>query len=186
MIGLFIDGSHLSICWRDVSSQQIDFIKLKIQIEATLGDTICEAYCFDATSTGLTNGYFKAMERCGIRVKLYHYAFEPVYGEGHQPIIDPRTGKQATRWTQKGVDVGLAIHMLESHRRKGWNRLVLAAADSDFAEPVQGLVEHDAVELTTLGLPEKTSHCILPYAARRIDLREIAHLVERPALSVAS
>ncbi len=44
----------------------MDFAKLKAHIESTLEDTICEAYCFDATNTGLTNGYFNAMERCGI------------------------------------------------------------------------------------------------------------------------
>jgi uncharacterized LabA/DUF88 family protein len=83
------------------------------------------------------------------------------------------------RRIQKGVDVGLVTHMLDSHRRKRWTHLVLAASDADFAEPVQRLVELDGVTLTLLGIPERVSHTLRPYASDAIDLREMKDRIER-------
>jgi uncharacterized LabA/DUF88 family protein len=112
------------------------------------------------------------MQRCGIRVKLYEYAYEDVYDENRAKIFDSN-GKPVKRRIQKGVDVGLVTHMLDSYKRKQWSQLVLAASDADFAEPVQRLVEMDGVALTLLGIPERVSHTLQPYASRAIDLRRI-------------
>lgn len=177
-IGLFIDGANLSIAWRSVSAAHIDFAAFRSCVEQHCGDKIVEAYCFDATENGRTNGYFAAMQRCGIRVKLYEYAYEDVYDENHKRITDAN-GMPVKRRIQKGVDVGLATHMLDSHRRKQWTHLVLAAADADFAEPVQRLVELDGVTLTILGVPERVSHTLRPYASDAIDLRQVKDRIER-------
>jgi uncharacterized LabA/DUF88 family protein len=177
-IGLFIDGANLSISWRSISPARIDFIALRACIEDHCGDRIVEAYCFDATEDGRTNAYFKMMEKCGIRVKLYRYAYEDVYDASHQRITDCN-GVPVQRRIQKGVDVGLAMHMLESRRRRNWTHLVLAAADADFAEPVQRLVESDGVALTLLGLPGRVSHALRPYANDDLDLRQIMHRIAR-------
>jgi uncharacterized LabA/DUF88 family protein len=185
-VGLFIDGAHLSISWRRITTEQIDFCKLLQSVETEVADRVVEAYCFDATSSGAMTGYFKAMQRAGIRVKLYTFAYEPVYDEQYRPIMDPSTGRQAQRRIQKGVDVGLAMHMVDSHRRRGWDKLVLAASDADFAEPTQRLVEQHNVELTTLGLPERMSHAILPYAVKRLDLRALAPSITRRSLQVVA
>lgn len=176
-IGFFIDGAYLSIAWRNVSTKQIDFTKLQSVIEAKCAGRIAEAYCFDATENGRTNEYFKAMQRAGIRVKLYEYAYQDVYDEERKQIFDGN-GYPIKRRIQKGVDVGLATHMLESHRRRRWSTLVLAAADADFAEPVQRLVEIYAVELTLLGIRGRASHALCPYSARTLDLHEIAASIE--------
>jgi uncharacterized LabA/DUF88 family protein len=182
-IGFFIDGAHLSIAWRGISGSHIDFAKLLRCVEQHCGDTITEAYCFDATENGRTNGYFAAMQRCGVRVKLYEYAYEECYDENHQRITD-RNGVTVKRRIQKGVDVGLVTHMLDSHRRKGWSHLVLAASDADFAEPVQRLVEMDGVTLTLLGIAERVSHTLRPYASEIIDLRLIKDQTERKDAAV--
>jgi uncharacterized LabA/DUF88 family protein len=172
-VGLFIDGANLSIAWRSISAAApIDFTALRACVEDHCGDRIVEAYCFDATEDGRTNAYFRMMEQCGIRVKLYWYAYEDVYDASNQRITD-RNGLPVRRRMQKGVDVGLATHMLESRRRKQWTHLVLAAADADFAEPVQRLVESDGVALTLLGVPERVSHALRPYATDDLDLRKI-------------
>jgi uncharacterized LabA/DUF88 family protein len=177
-IGLFIDGANLSIAWRGLSAAHIDFAALLNCVEEHCGDTISEAYCFDATENGRTNGYFTAMQHCGIRVKLYEYAYEECFDANHKRITDAN-GMPVKRRIQKGVDVGLVTHMLDSYRRKQWTRLVLAAADQDFAEPVQRLVESDCVTLTLLGIPERASHTLRPYATDAIDLREIKDRIER-------
>lgn len=171
-IGMFIDGANLSIAWRGICSAHIDFKALLECVEEQCGDRIIEAYCFDATENGRTNGYFAAMQRSGIRVKLYEYAYEDVCDENRAKIFDTN-GKPVKRRIQKGVDVGLVTHMLDSYKRKQWSQLVLAASDADFAEPVQRLVEMDGVALTLLGIPERVSHTLQPYASRAIDLRRI-------------
>jgi uncharacterized LabA/DUF88 family protein len=181
-VGFFIDGAHLTIQWRNMSASQIDFAALRTEVEHHCSDAIAEAYCFDATANGRSNEYFAAMQRAGIRVKLYEYAFEDVYDERHQRIVDAK-GLAVRRRIQKGVDVGLATYMLDSHRRCGWSRLVLAAADADFAEPVQRLVETWGVHFTILGIPEKASHTLRPYASDCIDLRSIRGKIEHHALA---
>lgn len=182
-IGLFIDGANLSIAWRSVSQSYIDFVALRAHIEQHCGDAIAEAYCFDATENGCTNGYFMAMQRSGVRVKMYEYAYEDCYDEQRQRIM--HNGSPVKRRIQKGVDVGLVTHMLDSHRRKRWKHLVLAASDADFAEPVQRLVELDDVTLTILGIPEKVSHTLRPYASGGfIDLRQIKDRIERKDAAV--
>lgn len=77
--------------------------------------------------------------------------------------------------------MGLATHLLDSHRRRHWSQLALVAADADFAEPVQRLVEIYDVALTLVGIPERTSHALRPYATHFIDLRSIRSDIERAA-----
>lgn len=183
-VGLFIDGAHLRIRWKEISPELIDFGRLRAEIEARCRDRVTEAYCFDATENGCTNALFNAMGHAGIRVKLYEYAFEDVFDDRRQRVLD-KSGKPVRRRVQKGVDVGLAMGLVDSHQRCGWTQLVLASADADFAEPVQRLVERHGVRLTLLGIPERVSHALRPYAADAIDLREIAPKVERPRLATA-
>jgi uncharacterized LabA/DUF88 family protein len=184
-IGVFIDGAHLSICWNRIApGRQIDFLRLRSQLEAELNDDIVEAYCFDAIEDGAPTSRFRAMEHAGFRVKLYSYSFEPLYDGERRPLIDPTTQRQAQRKIQKGVDVGLVIHMLDSFHRRQWEKLVLVASDADFAEPIQRLVEHHNVELTTLGIPSRTSHAIVPYAMRRLDLAELAPQITRDVINL--
>ncbi|MGB6519567.1 MAG: NYN domain-containing protein [Candidatus Cybelea sp.] len=177
-LGLFIDGAHLSILWRQISSRQLDFAKLQATIAQSCGGEIVEAYCFDATTNGQMNDYYAAMQRSGIRVKLYTYAYEDVFDELRRPICTP-AGTPVRRRIQKGVDVGLATHLLDSHRRRRWAKLALIAGDADFAEPVQRLVEIYGVELTLIGDAKNTSYALRPYAASFIGLAAIRPAVER-------
>jgi uncharacterized LabA/DUF88 family protein len=184
-IGLFIDGSHLSICWAQVApGRQLDFAKLLACLEAELDDRIVEAYCFDATEGGATSPRFRAMEHAGIRVKLYSYSYESLYDKQRRPLMDPSTGLPAQRRIQKGVDVGLALHMLDSSQRGRWRTLVLVGSDADFAEPIRRLVEHHNVDLVTLGIPAGLSHAIVPYASQRLDIASLAPRISRATLDL--
>ena len=184
-IALMTDGAHLSICWRNIApGSLIDYARFIERIEAELGDSIVEAYCFDATENGATEPRFRAMEHAGIRVKLYSYSYEPLYDKLAKPLIDPSTGMPATRRIQKGVDVGLAMHMLASYERCKWNKLALVASDADFAEPVHRLVENHNVELTLIGISGRTSHSLVPYASKRLDLRDLAASITRPVINL--
>ncbi len=103
---------------------------------------------------------------------------EDCFDDQRQRIM--HNGKTLIRRIQKGVDVGLVMHMVDSHRRKRWKNLVLAASDADFAEPVQRLVKFDDVTLSILGIPKKVSQTLRPYTSGGvIDLRQIKDRIER-------
>jgi hypothetical protein len=76
--------------------------------------------------------------------------------------------------------------MIESHRLSGWNHLLLAASDADFAEPVQHLVETYGVRVTALGIPERISFALKPYITAYYDLRKIADDIVNPARLASS
>jgi uncharacterized LabA/DUF88 family protein len=180
-VALFIDKANLDILWRGVDSRLINFARLLTYIELTESDRIAEAYCCDATENGEWTSCHKAMAHAGIRPKVYRYAYEPI-----ADAIDRHTGVPVRRRIQKGVDVGLATRMIESHRLSGWNHLLLAASDADFAEPVQHLVETYGVRVTALGIPERISFALKPYITAYYDLRKIADDIVNPARLASS
>ena len=67
---------------------------------------------------------------------------------GYESFTDG-SGELRQRRVQKGVDVGLALQLMKSHASRKWDRLVLAATDADFAEPIQRLFE-DGVQISFL------------------------------------
>jgi uncharacterized LabA/DUF88 family protein len=89
---------------------------------------------------------------------------------GGGPVIHPRTGAQFELAIQKAVDVGLAFHMTRSFFKRRWAKLVLAAGDGVFQEPVQCLVESDNVDLYLVGTMNTISQDLRPYARRVFEL----------------
>lgn len=71
---------------------------------------------------------------------------------------------------QKGVDVGLAYHMVRSFYKRHWTKLVLCAGDGDFHEPVQNLVESENVDLYLVGAMRGISSELRPYAKRIFEI----------------
>ncbi|MBI1807422.1 MAG: NYN domain-containing protein [Ignavibacteria bacterium] len=69
--------------------------------------------------------------------------------------------------TQKAVDVGLIYHMTRSFHKRHWTKLVLAAGDGDFFEPVQNLVEG---ELYLVGSLNAISEELRPYARKIFEI----------------
>lgn len=170
-IGLFVDGAYLDIAWRKISSQRLDFARLRNMIEQHCDDRILEAYYFDSDPERRRDSVYRMLQQHGFRVKLYPSTYEDIIDNNGAVVRDSRTGEPLRRLRQKGVDVGLALQMLQSHARCAWSRLVLIAGDADFTEPVQRLVEQHNVRVTLIGLPEKTSSLLRSYTESRIDLR---------------
>jgi hypothetical protein len=71
---------------------------------------------------------------------------------------------------QKGVDVGLAFHMVRSFYKRRWAKLVLCSGDGDFHEPVQSLIETEGVDLYLVGARRAISSELLPYAKKIFEL----------------
>lgn len=175
-IGLFIDGAYVYKVFND----KIDFVKLRNHIETTLNDKIEEAYFFSAdddppSAEKLHNALaYPPPTGPGFRLKIYWLQKKKLYWPlelGGQPVMHPTIADlQYEVKQQKAVDVGLIYHMTRSLQRKKWDKLVLAAGDSDFHEPVQNLVESENIELTLVGSLQTMSGELRPYAKRIIEI----------------
>ena len=93
------------------------------------------------------------------------------YGGG--PVLHPTIpDTQYEQKSQKAVDVGLTFHMVRSYHKRHWTKLVLAAGDSDFHEPMQSLVEGENVELYLVGSVNTISNQLRPYAKKIFEFDE--------------
>jgi hypothetical protein len=91
--------------------------------------------------------------------------------KGGGPVMHPSIPEmQYEQKSQKAVDVGLSFHMVRSYHKRHWNKLVLAAGDSDFHEPVQSLVEGENVELYLVGSVNTISDQLRPYAKNFFEI----------------
>ena len=175
-IGLFIDASYVYKVYRD----KIDYLKLRDHIENTLGDSIDEAYYFNADNDPPTaekfHGYLSMPypKGPGFRVKVYWLSKKPLFWPeqfGGHPVMHPTDATvQYEMRSQKGVDVGLIFHMTKSYFRRKWSKLVLVAGDGDFYEPVQSLVESDGVDLHLVGSVTSMSSELRSYARGIIEI----------------
>lgn len=174
-IGLFIDGSYLY----KVYPGKIDYLKLRQFIEAELGDTVDEGYYFNADddppkATAFNNFLtFPPPHGPGLRIKIYWLRKKKLYWPKHMgggPVVHPVTGEPFELAQQKAVDVGLAFHLIRSHSKRHWTKLVLCAGDGDFHEPVQTLVEQDNVDLYLFGTMQSISQELRPYAKKIYEI----------------
>lgn len=182
-IGLFIDGSYVYKAF----PEQIDYLKLRQLLEAELGDTIDEAYFFnsdnDPPKATKYNSYLTVPppNGPGFRLKIYWLSKKKLFWPqslGGHPVLHPSDpNMQFELVQQKGVDVGLAYHMVRSYYKRHWTKLVLCAGDGDFHEPVQNLVESENVDLYLVGSLRGTSAELRSYA------RKIFEIDQEPLLS---
>jgi uncharacterized LabA/DUF88 family protein len=183
-IGLFIDGAYLT----KVYPRRVDYSALRKLVEADLGDTVDEGYYFSADddppkAQKLHNALaYPPPAGPGLRVKIYWLHKKKLFwppGLGGGPVMHPtkQPPLQYEHVTQKAVDVGLIFHLTRSFLKRGWKKLVLAAGDGDFHEPVQSLVENDNVELYLVGTINSISQDLRPYA------RKIFEVDREPILS---
>jgi uncharacterized LabA/DUF88 family protein len=169
-IGWFVDGAYV---WKTYK-EHLDYLKLRKYLEAELGDTIDEAYFFNADTDPpraekLHNALtFPPPKGPGLRVKIYWLQKKLLFWPkqlGGLPVVHPdNPNVQYEQTSQKAVDVGLVYHMTRSHNKRKWNKLVLAAGDGDFHEPVQNLVEVENVDLYLIGSLRSISEELRPYA----------------------
>lgn len=181
-IGWFVDGSYIFN-----AHPGVDYLKLRTQIEAELGDSIDEAYYFNADDDPPKATKFHNFLTIpppsgpGLRLKIYWLRRKKLswpQSLGGGPVLHPNTSIQFELTQQKGVDVGLAFHLVRSFHKRHWTKLVLCAGDGDFHEPVQSLVEAEDVELYLVGTVSSISSELRPYA------RAIFEIDKEPWLSL--
>lgn len=175
-VGLFIDGAYVHKSF----ANYMDYKKLREHVENWTDDTIDEGYFFNAdTGHGRTEKLHNALSvpaprGPGLRVKTYWSQTKQLYWPskyGGKPVEHPDySGTAYEQTTQKGVDVGLVFHMLRSYQNRKWDKLVLAAGDGDFYEPVQYLVEVENVELYLIGSLRSISERLRPYARAILEI----------------
>lgn len=175
-IGLFIDGAYVS----KIFNGRIDYLALRTMLEGELQDSVDEAYYFNADddppkAQKLHNALaYPPPTGPGFRVKIYWLHKRKLSWPkalGGLPVLHPNDASiQYELWTQKAVDVGLIYHMTRSFHKRHWTKLVVAAGDADFHEPLQSLVEIDNVDLYLVGSLGSISQELRPYARRIFEL----------------
>ena len=175
-IGLFIDSAYVWKVFRD----RIDYLKLRQHIENDIKDTVDEGYFFNADddppkAQKLHNALaYPPPKGPGLRVKIYWLQRQQLWWPaalGGMPVLHPdNEAIQYERKEQKAVDVGLAFHLIRSFSKRKWNKLVLAAGDGDFHEPVQYLVETENVDLYLVGSINTMSDQLRPYARKIFEI----------------
>lgn len=175
-IGVFIDGAYIAKVFRE----RMDYVKLRQLFEQELGDVIDEAYYFSADddpprAQRFHNALaFPPPKGPGLRVKIYWLQRKLLWWPkrlGGQPVLHPEDDTvQYEQTQQKAVDVGLVFHMIRSFSKRKWTKLVLAAGDADFHEPVQYLVETENVDLYLVGSMATTAETLRPYARRVFEI----------------
>lgn len=180
-IGLFIDASYVYKVFKGkLDYAKLDYVKLREHVESTLNDSIDEAYYFNADNDPPTaeklHGFLSVPYPAGpgFRVKIYWLSKKFLFWPeqlGGMPVMHPTEADiQYELRNQKGVDVGLMFHMTRSHYRRKWTKLVLAAGDGDFHEPIQNFVESDGVDLHLIGSIATISSELRPYARSIIEI----------------
>jgi uncharacterized LabA/DUF88 family protein len=174
-VAWFVDGSYAFKCWQSVSEgRAMDYKKLRDMIEADAGAPVDEAYYFGSDNdppSAAQNAFHKAIaipapNGAGLRVKLYWLETKTLHwpqSMGGGPVLHPISNVPYEQKIQKGVDVGLAFHLMRSFAKRKWDRLYLVAGDGDFHEVIQHLVENENVHVTVLGTPQTISAEIGPY-----------------------
>jgi hypothetical protein len=195
----FIDGAYAMKAWNRVSShdQRMDYALLRAEIEDDAGESIGDAYYFNCDSdppSASPSNFHRFLASppprgAGLRVKLYWLQSYPLHwpvSMGGEPVVHPTTGEPYVQKTQKGVDVGLAFHLMRSYSKRGWKKLYLMAGDGDFHEVIQHLVENEDVHVTLIGTNDSISGQLAPYADNVVDFGEIKTKIVRLAAPTAS
>lgn len=194
--GWFVDGAYLMKCWNGLRiTEALDYAKLRSYLESTYcdqqaGERIEEAYYFNADPeppTAKQNAFHNALaypppSGPGLRVKIYWLSRKALSwpsAMGGGPVVHPTSGQQYEFVQQKGVDVGLAFHLMRSYARRGWKKLFLAAGDGDFHEVIQYFVEAENIPVWLIGTMGTISEELRPYATGIIQLDQIAGQVGR-------
>lgn len=192
----FVDGAYLFKVWGDLArDDHLDYLELRQGLERNYcdierGERIEEAYYFNADPdppSAAQNAFHTALQYpppkgAGLRVKLYWLQRRELRWPpqmGGDLVVHPQTGEHFVQKLQKAVDVGLAFHLIRSYSKRGWKKLFLAAGDSDFYEPVQHLVENEAVDLVLIGSRRSISTELLPYARDVVHIEDIAESIAR-------
>lgn len=176
-IALFIDGSFVR---KIFAPDNIDYLKLRTHIEAELNDSIDEAYYFDADddpprATQFHNALaYPPPTGPGLRLKIYWLTKKRLswpMALGGAPVMHPTNPNLQYEITQqKAVDVGISFHLIRSHSKRKWTKLVFASGDGDFHEPIQSLVEQENVDLYLVGAISSISQELRPYARRIFEI----------------
>lgn len=174
-IALFVDGAFM---YRSYPGY-IDFWKLRSLLENELSDTVDEAYYFTAVEDpsrlppSVSSLAKPPPYGPGFRLKIYWLSRKKLFWPqslGGTPVIHPDGRTQFELVRQKGVDVGLAFHMVRSFYKRRWTKLVLCSGDGDFHEPVQSLIETEGVDLYLAGARGAISTELLPYAKKLFEV----------------
>lgn len=182
----FVDGSYLYKAWNQIAGgERMDYMALRSLLVDRLPDGVVldDCYFFNSTPNPPAdgqNGFHRFLSNpyprgVGMSVKLYYqttYELRWPKSMGGELVVHPETNEVFKRTTQKGVDVGLAFHLIRSQVQRGWKTLYLSTGDGDYAEVIEYLKERENVDVILIGIEESVGQPLLSHAREFIDLRD--------------
>jgi hypothetical protein len=173
-IGLFVDGGATRGFFGT-----IDFAAVRRHVERELRDKVAEATYFDgerdppSPASAKFHKYLAAPPPfgAGYHVRLYPIIKKRVLWPDTGIDVKRPDGRTLELEKQVGVDVGLALRMMASHRERGWDKLALLCSDGDLHEPVAAL-KRAGVKFCLLHLNGQPAWTLLKEADERINLCE--------------
>lgn len=180
----FVDGSYVYKAWNQVAGgAKMDYMAMRQMVTDKLpeGWSLDESYFFNSTPNPPAdgqNGFHRVLSApypngVGMSVKLYYQTTHDMRwptSMGGEVVIHPKTGEAYRRTTQKGVDVGLAFHLIRSQVKRGWKKLFLATGDGDYAEVIAYLKEQEDVDVVLIGTERTIGQQLMSHAREIIDL----------------
>ena len=184
----FVDGSYLYKVWKNLNrGDRLDYVQLRRHLERKFEVEIADAYYFNAfpdPQTARTDPFHTILanpppEGAGLCIKLYWLQervlkWPPRLGG---ELVRHPDGELFKQTRQKGVDVGLAFHLMRSYGHRQWRTLLLATGDGDFHEVVQYLAEDLGVAVILVGTTNSISPKLLDCAQNVEYLETIADVV---------
>lgn len=107
--------------------------------------------------------FFEVLERSGISVVKY--------GMKQKTIKCDSCAEPMTKWTQKGVDIGIALKAVEEMHLGRLDTLVLFAGDGDFAEMVE-LLRSNEINVIVVSLQGSASYSLIDAATKHFYIDE--------------
>ena len=171
---LIIDGGYIV----KGSSFKIDYIKLKKEIQKSIKQEIGDSIYFNSKSQVKSSvqmkffNFLKSAEPVGPR-------FEVILSElKYSEMICPACSEAYSKSVQKGVDVSIAIKMVEKAFLNKGSTTVLLAGDGDFEKAIEFVKNFLSQKVIIVGFKKTMSTDIQSIADQVIFLDDMKNKIE--------
>lgn len=132
-----IDGAYL-FNYGQITGKMIDIAFLRAELERVVDCQIDAVHYYNGVNDALPDEACKfydwlriAREDGGAGIKVHLYALK------HRAQRCPHCHSAFSKPIQKGVDVGIAVKLVELAARNHYDRIILTTGDGDFADAIK-------------------------------------------------
>lgn len=165
-----IDGGYLAAICKD-----IDMNRFRDIVFFYTGNKPDQIRWFGTRNPNFNDGwYFNEISALGIEYSVY-----PLVIRNHHCKA---CGEQDEKRVQKGVDVGIAVFIMNEMYKNSFDRLFLVGGDGDFID-VMNAVRHAKKEVYVMGTPDTVAGSIKSSVSRMIDISDMIKICKKGCLS---